>query len=163
MSTYQIQAPTRVCAATGAALKPNEKFVSALFEDQGKLVRRDYSLQAWANVSASLQPIAFWISRIPEEGKKAKLVVNEEVLVDCLEHLSNNPDPSKTNFRYIVALLLMRKKRLRFEDLLKRDGQEILVLRDYKTKKIYEIPDPRLDEDQIDKAQDEVFAVLGWS
>ncbi len=163
MSTYQLQGPTRVCAQSGNVLTTGDKFVSALFEEAGKLVRRDYALALWKPETLSPKPIAFWSGKIAEAGKQAKLVVNDEVLVDCLDHLTNNLDPSKANFRYIVALLLMRKKRLRFEDLLKKDGQETLVLRDHKTKKIYEILDPKLDETQAESAQDEVFEVLGWS
>lgn len=163
MSTYQLQGPTRICAQSGKVLKTGDKFVSALFEESGKLVRRDYALETWAPQTLTPAPIAFWSGKIAEEGKQTKLVVNDEVLVDCLDHLTNNLDPSKANFRYIVALLLMRKKRLRFEDLLKKDGQEILVLRDHKTKKMYEVLDPRLDESQAESAQDEVFEVLGWS
>ena len=63
----------------------------------------------------------------------------------------------------MVALLLMRRKKLKFEDAQRKpDGPDVLILRDGRTNKRLEVTDPRLTEEQIDAVQDEVFRVLGW-
>jgi hypothetical protein len=67
------------------------------------------------------------------------------------------------NFRYVVALLLMRRRRLKFEDQRRLpDGGELMVLKDARTGDRVEVADPRLAEDQIEKVQTEVFQLLGW-
>ena len=85
------------------------------------------------------------------------------MLFDLFRHLSEAVDAPRVNFRYVVALLLMRRKRLKFEDLKKVNGQDVLVLRDAKTGTRYDAVDPRLTEEGIADVQTEVFAALGWS
>ena len=62
----------------------------------------------------------------------------------------------------MVALLLMRRKRFKFEDARKREDRETLVVRDAKSGRRYELDDPQLTEPEMDAVRDEVFRVLGW-
>jgi hypothetical protein len=105
--------------------------------------------------------IAWWSGRIPPAGQKRRLTLNEGVLFDCFEHLPENGDPARRNFRYILALLLMRKKRLKFEDLRKTPEGETLILKDAKSKNRYEVSDPHLSESEMEAVQEEVFRVVG--
>ena len=43
MTDYQIQASSRRCAATGREIRPGEAYYSALLDEGGAFVRRDYS------------------------------------------------------------------------------------------------------------------------
>src|SRR5262245_33614065 len=67
MAEYDIQGPTRVCAATGRELKPGDRFHGVLFEEAGKLVRRDYCDEGWAGPPEG--HLAHWVSRIPTDDK----------------------------------------------------------------------------------------------
>ncbi|MFO0805973.1 MAG: hypothetical protein U0791_22945 [Gemmataceae bacterium] len=58
---YDIQGPTRVCAASGRELKPGDRFHGVLVEEDGKLVRRDYAEEAWNGPPE--QKIAHWVGR----------------------------------------------------------------------------------------------------
>ena len=89
-------------------------------------------------------------------------MINDELLVDCFEHLGAATEPGQRNFRYVVALLLMRKKRFKFEDVRKHGYQEFILLRDVKSGARHEVPDPRLTDAEMTAVQDEVFRVLGW-
>jgi hypothetical protein len=83
--------------------------------------------------------------------------------VDCFHHLEAATEPARVNFRYVVALLLMRRRRLKFEDVHRAaDGSHVLVVRDARTGTRHEVADPRLAEAEIAADQDEVFRVLGW-
>ena len=88
--------------------------------------------------------------------------MNDELLLDCFRHLGGSADPAKVRFRSVAALLLMRRKRLKFEDARKTDAGETFVLWDAKGKVRYEVPVPTLTDAEMDAAQDEVFQVLGW-
>ncbi len=161
MTAYQIQGPARLCARSGRELKPGEKFFSVLLETAGELARQDYAADAWPGPPEGA--IAWWCGRIPAAGQPQRPVINDEWLVDCFSHLTDATEPGKRNFRYVVALLLMRRKRLKFEDVRKRDGEEYLLLRDARTRAVHEVLDPRLNEAEITTVQDEVFRVLGWN
>ena len=66
------------------------------------------------------------------------------------------------NFRYVVALLLMRRRRLKFEEAFQESGQEVLRLRCVRTRAQYDVVNPRLTEAEMTAVQEEVFKVLGW-
>jgi hypothetical protein len=161
MTAYQINGPARQCAASGRELRPGERFFSVLLEGPEGFVRKDYAAEAWPGPPEGA--VAFWSGRIPAIGRAARPTINDELLLDCFAHLGDSAEPAKRNFRYVVALLLMRRKRFKFEDARKRDGAEWLVLRDARSGARHEVPDPRLSEAEMASVQDEVFRVLGWA
>ncbi len=151
----------RVCAATGQELKPGERIYGALFDEAGKFVRKDFSAGAWNGPLPGA--IAFWSGRIPTAQAQKKPKFNDKLLLDCFDHLNGSTEPNRLQFRYVVALLLMRRKKLKFEDAQRKpDGTDVLILRDGRSGQRLEVADPRLTEEQITTVQDEVFQVLGW-
>lgn len=161
MTDFDIAAPARTCTISGKELQPGDRVVSVLLDEAGKFVRRDFAAEAWA--APPQDAIAWWLGRIPAGTKPKKPTYNEDVLFDLFRHLAEATDQQRVNFRYVVALLLMRRKRLKFEDLKKANGQDMLVVRDAKSGTKYETIDPRLTEESIVEVQAEVFAALGWN
>lgn len=159
MMDYRIQPHTRRCVVTGKELKPGEKFFTALVEENHQFVRRDYSIEAWQG--PPVEAFSFWMGHVPRETD-ARPQIDEELLLDCFLRLEGQNEPRKVNFRYVVALLLMRQKRLKFVDAKISRGQEILVVQNARDKKRYEVINPQLSEPEIDNVQEEVFKVLGW-
>jgi hypothetical protein len=166
MTDYDIQAPARVCAATGRELNPGDRFVAVLSEDAGKLVRTDYAADAWPG--APKNAVAYWAGKVPVAGQKPrKPAVNDDLLLDCFERLKDTAGADGLNFRYVAALLLMRRKRFKFEDATRirgTDGQErdVLIVKDTRGGAVHHVADPHLTDDQIATVQTEVFRVLGW-
>lgn len=161
MTEFDIAAPARTCFVSGQELAVGERVVSVLVDEAGTFVRRDYAADAWTEPPAGT--VAWWHGRIPASTKPRKPTYNDDVLMDLFRHLAETIDPQRVNFRYVVALLLMRRKRLKFEDLKKEAGQDVMILRDAKTGTKYETIDPRLTEDAIADVQAEVFTALAWS
>jgi len=161
MTEYEIQGPTRVCAATGRELKAGEPFHAVLTERDGKLVRTDYAADAWPGAPPGA--VADWTGRVPADDKPRRPVVNDDVLLGCFDRLKEAADADGLNFRYVATLLLMRRKRFRFEDAARDDaGRDVLVVRDARAGAVHQVVDPRLTDDQIAAVQTEVFRVLGW-
>jgi len=160
MSIYQIQGPARQCATSGRELRPGERFYTVLLDEAGLFVRKDYAADAWSGPPEGY--VAYWSGRIPASGSPKRPTFNDEWLVDCFTHLGEATEPAQRNFRYVVALLLMRRKRFKFEDVRRVGDDEFLMLRDARTGNRYEVIDPRLDDAQTEAVQEEVFRVLGW-
>src|SRR5262249_29620759 len=157
-TAYPIQHHSRVCAATGRSLQPGERYYSVLVVEAGQFARKDYSAQGWPG--APSDAIAYWSGKVPEADPKRRLVVDDELLMNCFERLAEETDSNRIQFRYVVALLLLRRKRLRFDDL-RRDGdQEYLQLKCPKTAQTFEVLDPHLAEDDMMRVQDEVLKIL---
>ena len=160
MTDYQIQANTRRCAATGRELRPGEKCYTVLLDEGGQFVRQDYCLEAWTGPPA--QAFGFWLGRIAAGDEIHRPRIDDDLLLDCFRRLEGETEPGRVNFRYIVALLLMRRKRLKFEEARTANGQEVLALRCARTRTLHEVVNPGLSEEALTAVQEEVFKVLGW-
>jgi hypothetical protein len=160
MTEYQIQPHTRRCSVTGRELKPGEKFYTALVEEGDRLLRKDYSGEAWQGPPAGA--FGFWAGRVPPPDEGRRPHIDDELLLDCFQRLEGQEEPNKLSFRYILALLLMRRKRLKFEEARSEGGREILRLRCGRTRATYDVINPRLTVEELAAAQEEVFKVLGW-
>jgi hypothetical protein len=160
MTDYQIQGHTRRCAASGRELRPAEKVYSVLVEEAGKLVRRDYARETWTGPPPGT--FSFWIGRVPEANEARRPRIDDELLVDCFRRMEGQTEPDRVQFRYVVALLLMRRKRLKFEEVKVEDGVEYLHLRCPRTRLQFQVVNPHLTDEQMAAVQDEVFKVLGW-
>jgi hypothetical protein len=160
MTEYQIQPHTRRCHASGRELKAGERFYSVLLDEGGKLVRYDYGGEAWAGPPT--QAFSFWTGRVPAESAFGLRQVDDQVLLDYFERLDADEGVPRTKSRYVVALLLMRRRKLKFEEAVMEGGQEMLVLRCAETQKQYRVLNPRLTDEELAAVQDEVFGLLGW-
>jgi hypothetical protein len=160
MTEYQFQAHTRRCAASGRTLRPGERYFSVLLDEGGKLIRQDFASEAWQGPPR--EAFSFWSGKVPpeEEGRVSR--IDDDALVDCFLRLEGEQDPARINFRYVAALLLMRRKRFKFEEALKEGEQEILCLRCTRTQTLYRVINPHLTEEEMGAVQEEVFKVLGW-
>jgi hypothetical protein len=160
MIDYQIQPNTRRCAVSQRALLPGEKVSSVLMVEEGKLVRRDYALERWQGPPAGA--IGFWMNRVAAPDAKKKPAVNDELLLEFFTQLEGQTEAAKVSFRYILALLLMRRRRLRFEESATEGETEVMVVRCTGTGESYRVINPNLGASELESVQDDVFRALGW-
>jgi hypothetical protein len=159
-TSYPILNHARICATTGRPLVAGEKYCSALFDESGQFVRKDYSAAGWPGQPENA--IAFWTGKVPDQHQKRRLTFDGDLLMECFGRLAEDADPNKVSFRYVVALLLLRRKQLRFNDVRRDCGQEFLQLECPKTGSAFEVLDPHLSEADMARVQEEVVKVLGW-
>jgi hypothetical protein len=157
---YQFQAPSRRCSATGRELKSGEIYYTVLLEEAGKFIRKDFAGDAWPGPPA--QAFGYWKGRVPASDQDQRPRIDNELLVDCFCRLEGQIEPDRLQFRYVLALLLMRRKYLKFEEAKVDGDQEILNLHCSRTKRQYEVINPRMTEEETSRVQEEVLKVLGW-
>lgn len=118
------------CAATGDELKPGETMVVVLLErdEDEELDRQDYSIEAWekgARPESSRRVFATWKTEVPEPGKKENALIGVGGMMDLFEQLEGTEDARRQAFRYVLALMLMRKRQLEYVG---KEGTELLVM-----------------------------------
>jgi len=160
MTEYQIQPNTRRCAISGRDLRPGEPYYTALLEAGGQFIRQDYSAEAWKGPPQAA--FSFWSGRVPNETEPRKPRVDDDLLLECFERLEGQAEPGRVSFRYVVALLLMRRKRLKIEESRIEGEHEVLLLRCVRTGAKHLVVKPGMTEDEMTAVQEEVFKVLGW-
>ena len=155
---YRIVRSEKKCASCGREFQENETYCSALYDKGVEFERLDFCADCWSGGTPEM--FSFWQTRVPPKEEKKKLLVDDEVIMDFFVRLQDATDELKVNFRYILALVLMRKKRLKFKDVRRTDDGEFLVLDLPRNGGTYEVLNPDLTEDKIAQVTDEVGKIL---
>jgi len=158
MADWTINKPLGQCCGTGRAIEPGQEYFGALVETEQGLERRDYSVEYWESEKPGV--FCFWRSRLADPDEKKELFVSDEMLMAFFDRLSGETDPEKVSFRFVLALVLMRKRRLKY-DATKMDGaREIWSLRLVGEKDLVEVVNPPLDDEQIELLTSQIGQIL---
>jgi len=160
---WNIQQPNRECCACGKEFEEGELYFSALFDTGEGFDRKDHCPTCWETAGAQKQAFSFWKTHAPTKQEDRKLFVDNDLLFDFFLRLSEEkgqqPD-HKTKFRYILALILMRKRKLRFVDVVRDNAAEHLILRCPKEDRRFKVLDPGLTEEEADTVKDDLSQIL---
>ena len=80
--------------------------------------RLDFCQACWSAGKRPAPPLdmfSFWKTVTPEPEKKRRIFVDDSVLMDLFNRLVDRTDLTDIRFRFVLALLLMRKKLLKYE------------------------------------------------
>lgn len=160
MLDYQVQPSTRRCCVSGRELQPGEKCFSVLLDEAGKLVRKDFAADSWQGPPPGA--FSFWVGRVPVPQSRRRPPIDDDLLLSCFERLDGEQEPGRVGFRYVLALLLLRRRRFRLDEISQESGQEILELRCTRTGASHRVVNPGLTEEEMEVVQEDVFRVLGW-
>jgi len=64
---------------------------------------------------AKLEMFSFWKTIVPVPQQKKKLLVDDSVLMDVFNRMEGKTEPQEVRFRFVLALILMRKRLLKYE------------------------------------------------
>jgi hypothetical protein len=112
MLEFEVQRCTRRCAKTQRELQPGELFYSELVAEGGQVVRYDYAAEAWSGETE--HNVGWWKSRVPGPSSARAHWAPSDVMLHYFEELESLPD--KRDERYIMALLLLRRRIVRLEE-----------------------------------------------
>jgi len=156
MIDFELGRFTRRCAATERELLPGEQYHSALFEEGGEVVRRDYSCEAWKDPPE--EAFSWWQSQIPAAEAKPTLAPRE-VILQYFEQLENQPD--KADMRFVVGLLMVRKRIVRLEESeTDEQGHEVMVLVCNDSETEYRTPAVQPTAERVLEIQEELGKLL---
>ena len=157
---WNIAKSERRCSRCEAAFVEGDEFTSALFEQGADLIRRDFCPSCWQALADRAAVFSFWRTRVPERGDEARLRVDAGVVMSVFRRLAGSTEPKRLNFRYILALMLMRNKALKFIDIRRRGGQEYLVLRSPRDQAEHEVLNPQLSDEQLEQVREDLSQIL---
>jgi hypothetical protein len=157
---YQVKPVGKSCASTGESFSPGEHCHSILIEEQGEVVRFDYSLEGWPG-----EPpegfLAHWQTQIPEEQQSDQpKPLDAEALFEFFEQIIEDANPAQEKIKYVLSLLLMQKKRLKLERSDLDDDQTMLRLSGSQGEGPYLIRDQQLSDEEIQQLQQELTAAI---
>jgi len=155
---WEVERPKGQCAATGRVFEEGEEFYTVLFEDGDSFKRVDYCLDAWEGSPEGAY--CHFKTRVPVKEKRKKLLVDNELLVNFFVRLANDTQPVRVHFRFVIALILMRKRRLRYERSVVDGGAEVWDMTLVHDQSKHRVNNPRLTDDQIEEVSRQLSAIL---
>jgi hypothetical protein len=160
---WTIQGRSGRCAASGRDFAEGEFFQTLLFRERDGFRREDLSEEAWkarqADPSAK-PPYSFWRAKFEPAAPAAPETLAKETAEDLLRGYMTEHDESHANARYILALMLERKRLLKQIEAKEDLHGRTLVYEHVKTGEVFIVPDPGLRLDQLETVQNEVAALL---
>ncbi len=148
------------CAVTGNAIEPGTKFMAALRETPIGFERLDVSMGAWPAFDRK-DVLGFWQTTMPRGEQKKKLFVDDQVLCELFERLGSVTEPAKMNFRFVLGLILMRKRMLIYENSRNDEaGREIWTMRFKGREQQLDLVNPKLNEQQVTEVSQQLGEIL---
>ncbi len=159
MADWEIKKTLGQCCQTGREFAVGQEYYAALVEiESGQLERRDYSIDCWERDKPVVY--CFWKTKMPDSQQKKKLFIDDEMLMAFFERLTEETEQEKVNFRFVLTLVLMRKRKLKYESSDTKDGAEIWTLRITGSDERVQVVNPRLTENEIKQLSSQMGQIL---
>lgn len=159
MADWEIKKTLGQCFGTGQPLEVGQEYYAALVETEQGLERRDYSEDYWHQQPPEV--FCFWKSRIANPEQKKKLFIDDEMLMAFFERLTDETEQEKINFRFVLTLILMRKRKLKYDASASDDARnEVWTLRVTGQDRLVKVINPHLSEDQIEQLSGQMGQIL---
>ncbi len=155
---WEVQRPAGVCTVTGRPIEEGEEFYSVLFEEGETFRRADVGLDEWEGPPEG--SFCHFKTRLPVKEKQKKTFVDNELLRSFFLRLADESDPARRQFRFVIALILMRKRILRYEGSDTADGVETWNTRLTRDEATHRVVNPRLTESQIEEVSKQLGSIL---
>ena len=165
IQNWSIRSRSHQCALSGRAFVEGEVFHTAIYFDpeSGGYLRRDVGLDAWKDELAERTPIAYWRTAYsPQVVEQRPEVTSKESAMALLQRFVEEDEPQTEDARYILALMLERKRILSPTATKETEHGRMLFYENKKTSEVFMIRDPELRLDELAQMQDEVAMLLGF-
>ncbi len=172
---WHIPAMAKWCSVTGAFFRPDDQVHTFIYENEdGSLRREDLSeagmeARPFEFAQTAGKPFSSWKSRFsgeltdPEETAEAE--AEEKAEQDRTEtlfrELEEASDAPSVRCRYIIGLMLERRRILKQRDTRYIDGEGKLLIYEHRDSgEVFVVEDPALDAEEVPFVQMEVSQML---
>jgi hypothetical protein len=125
--------------------------------------RQDFCDSCWDAERAG-EYFSCWRASVPDRDQEDRPLakrIDAQTIYDMFRRLEGHAEPAQQKFRFILALMLMRKKRLKFTGVVDSPHGEHLVLEDRDEGVTHKVLDPGLAEEEIDSLRGQIDRLLG--
>lgn len=158
MSEWDLARNSGQCHRCESELAEGQTYYGALIEVGEGFERRDFCPACWEGQKT--EHFCFWKSRVPIRQKKEKLFVDDTLLINFFERLDQQSDAMRIRFRFVLALILMRKKLLRYEQTIRDGKTEYWQMRLTAANALHQVENPRMNDQQIAEVSSQLGMIL---
>lgn len=155
---WEIRKRSEVCTQTQHPFQEGEFFYTAIFREGDGFRREDLSEEAWLARPEADAPFSFWRSKFEMPPPPPPEPLGKQDAESILRKLIEENSKDTRNARYILALMLERKRLLKP---MESTDPDVLVYERAGSGETFLIPNPRLSLAQVPEVQKEVTSLLG--
>ena len=158
---WSIQSRGDRCSATGEPFLDGQSFYTLLYREDAGFRREDLSESAYGARDASgPKPFSLWRSKFEKPAEKPPEAIERASAEEMLRWYMEQDGQGFANVRYILAVMLERKRQLKEVETRRTESGLVRVYTHGKTGEIFVIPDPELRLEQLAEVQMEVMDLL---
>ena len=158
MNEWDIKRPLGQCCGTGRKIGEGEQYYAALVETPEGFQRRDFCSEYWLENKPEVY--CYWKTKLAPLDQKRQIFIDDDMLMAFFDRLATETEPERVNFRFVLALVLMRKRRLKYDSGRTEQDKEIWKLRVTGEKRTAELLNPQLSEEQIEQLSGQIGDIL---
>ena len=146
----EVPRPSRSCSVSRREFRLNEPFFSVLQGEDGLFIRKDIAAEHWTGPPENI--VGWWKSTVKHVGDGTPQPVSGETLQGLFERLLASSDEPDT--LYILTLLLLRRKMLRYEKETQDDqGNRLLEVYSLQANQTHQIPVAMPSQERLEEIQ----------
>jgi hypothetical protein len=157
---WNIQPRALCCAVSGEPFIKGERVYSALYWRDGQYARVDLNAKSWNARNENIAPVSAWQTDFVPPPPPAPEALGKNDAETMLRRLIAENDPATRNARYILSLMLERKKVLRQIERQRQENFSVLVYDHLVSGEVWLIEDPGLKLGELGAIQNEVAELL---
>ena len=158
MDEWEVSKPVGQCYGSNKKIEYGEEYFATLVETAEGLVRQDFCADYWNSEKPNV--FCYWKTKLPHPDQKRLIFVDEEMLTAFFERLEREIEEEKINFRFILALILMQKRRLKYDTTKIEGDKEIWRLKVTGKDEFTDVINPHLDDGQIEQLTSQIGDIL---
>lgn len=158
MADWEIKKTVGQCCGTGEEFSIGQEYFAALVVTAEGFERRDYSIEYWTDNKPEIY--CFWKTKMGDPNEKKKMFIDDDMLMAFFDRLAEETDQEKIDFRFVLTLILMQKRKLKYNSSEIRDGVEVWQMRVAGQGRDVEVINPQLTEDQIEQLSEQMGDIL---
>jgi hypothetical protein len=146
------------CFSTERVFEVGDEIAVILLETPAGYERRDYAAEAAPELLE--MEIARWRTTKRAPSQPSPHAIDRAAIYEFFRRLSEPDSPHKLQFRFVLALLLWRKKVLSLERSEMSDSGEIWHFSSPRSGEVFEVTKPELDDEDVERLGNQLEALL---
>ena len=155
---WQMPRAGAACAGCGRPFEVGEEFRALLFEMPEGYERRDYCPAC--TPPAEPAPVGTWKTHRPVPASASTPVFDREAMYNFFLGMEGAEHPEKVRLRFVLALVLWRKKVLNFLRSDESDGREYWEFAVVKSDETHRVERPEIAEEQLEELSTQLERLL---
>ncbi|MEM9479286.1 MAG: hypothetical protein AAGA58_06440 [Verrucomicrobiota bacterium] len=157
---WKIKSRSHQCALTEKPFEDKEEIYTAIFlaetEEDGDFQRRDFCIDAWDGHHEELKPFSYWRTAYQAPPPPEEEVLQKQSAEAQLRQMIEEDSAETENSRYILALLLERKKTIKETDRQQVSDGLIRIYEHVGSGEVFIVKDPQLPLNEVTRLEGEV-------